>query len=444
MRLLQSWWTTLAHLGTQGLAGQDPQRRVTIGVNKMSLSVGLLTITVGTFCWLVTGRFMVLLGISLETVLLTIPLLLNRYRLYEGAGLAIYLIMSMATLFFGFIFGKAIESQLMVTYLIGVSLFMFKKTVYRAVCILSSLVILFFLEQDFAHPFLNPIQTTPGTAIVLKWSAYLAIIILIIITFHLYWRNNNALRKEIQENLAKEAQENKDKDRFITNATHEMRVSFYGIFSIIETLFKDAESPENVERLKRGINDLKTACKISQSIIDNILEFEKVKAGIPIVNRQNIFNPRVLFENTIDIYKYVAVENKVKIKLLFGKDLPTHIQTDDVKIRHILTNLLHNAIKFAPGHSTVIVKCLIRDTLLHFSVYDEGEGIKNDGTDIFAPFVTKNPDGLGIGLFIVREMVSILNGRIEVTSGEGGTTFAVSIPLEVIKQSVPVFHSHQN
>jgi nitrogen-specific signal transduction histidine kinase len=92
----------------------------------------------------------------------------------------------------------------------------------------------------------------------------------------------------------------------------------------------------------------------------------------------------------------------------------------------------------------VIVKCLIRDTLLHFSVYDEGEGIKNDGTDIFAPFVTKNPDGLGIGLFIVREMVSILNGRIEVTSGEGGTTFAVSIPLEVIKQSVPVFHSHQN
>ncbi|HXB08342.1 MAG TPA: HAMP domain-containing sensor histidine kinase [Puia sp.] len=450
MRRIKRGWNILVFGGTEDMVPHDAQRRVIIGVNLMSLSVGILTITIGTFVWLITGRLNVLAAISIQTLLLTTPLLLNRIKRYDGASLSIYLIMSVATLYFGCILGEAVNSPLMITYLIGVSLFLFSGLPYRVICVSSSVAILVLIEVNYQYKFLPPIETGPQTRVLLKWSSYLAMIILVIITFHLFWRNNRALRKELQRhtdqikaNLERETQAGRNKDKFITNASHEMKVSFHSIFSVISVLVNDVQAERSAEQVLRRINDLKAACKISQSIVDNILEFEKYEAGIPASRRENLFNPKLLFQNTIEIYRYVAMESRIEIKTWISKEMPDFIQSDDIKIRHILTNLLHNAIKYAPDQSTVLVKCKVKDNVLQFSVHDKGEGIA-DGIDIFAPFVSKNPEGLGIGLFIVKEMVTILSGKVVVTSDEEGTTFSVSIPLHPVKHPIPAVSPHHN
>lgn len=437
--------------GTRQLLAHDPQRRVTIGVNLMSLSIGILNVTIGTFVWLITGKGNVLAAVSIETVLLAMPLVLNRYRRYNEAGLSIYLIMSGATFYFGCVLGNAVNSPLMITYLIGVSLFMFSSLVYRIICASSSIIILVLIEQNYKYGFIQPIATSYDSQIMLRWAAYAAMIILVIFTFSLFWKNNRILlmqlekqTEQVKENLEKETQENRNKDRFITNASHEMKVSFHSIFSVISVLVNDVQTARSPEQLMKRINDLKAACKISQSIVDNILEFEKYEAGIPTTTRENLFNPRLLFQNTVEIYKYVAMESKIEIKTVISKDIPEHIRTDDMKIRHILTNLLHNAIKYAPDYSIVQVKCKVKDNALVFSVHDKGEGIGNDDVDIFAPFVSKNPDGLGIGLFIVKEMITVLNGKIDVISDMEGTTFSVSIPLQPVRYGLSTVSPHHN
>lgn len=437
--------------GTRDLVTHDPQRRVTIGVNLMSLSIGILNLTIGTFVWLITGRDNVLAAVVIETTLLALPLIFNRFKRYNEAGLSIYLIMSGATFYFGCVLGNAVNSPLMITYLIGVSLFMFSRLPYRIVCIVSSFAILVLIEQNYRYRIIPPMEMAYDTQIMLRWAAYIAMIILVIFTFNLFWKNNRALLKELQrhadqvkKHLEIETQENRNKDKFITNASHEMKVSFHSIFSVISVLVNDVQTAKTNGQLMKRINDLKAACKISQSIVDNILEFEKYEAGIPVIKRENLFNPKLLFLNTIEIYRYVAMESKIEITAWISKDLPEYIRTDDVKIRHILTNLLHNAIKYAPDYSTVQVKCKMKDNALAFSVHDKGEGIADDSVDIFAPFVSKNPDGLGIGLFIVKEMVSALNGKVEVASDQEGTTFSVSIPLQPVKLGLSTASPHHN
>ena len=424
--------------GTESLSSHDPQKRVIIGVNRMSLTVILLNVTVGTFVWLVTGKISILFGVTVETSALALPLVLNRYRKYNGAAMSIYLTMSVATLYFGCALGKAIESQLMITYLIGVSLFMFSRRIYKAVCILSSFLILICLELNSKYEVIAPIRMNVFTQVAVRWSAYLAIIILVIITFHLYWKNDRALRKELQkyadqvkENLEKETREHKNKDKFITNAGHEIKVSFHSIFAIISILENDLKRNGDINKTIKVINDLKAACKISQSINDNIMQFEKYNAGIPTIPRDQLFNPKILFESIVDLYKYVAIRNKIEIECVI-LDMPKHIRSDDVMIRHILSNLLHNAIKYAPNNSVVLVTCKIKNDILVFSVKDSGEGIPKS-VDIFGAYVSQNPDGLGIGLFLVKELVTNLEGKIAVESDENGTIFTVSIPLHPIK-----------
>src|SRR5579871_5804458 len=108
MRKIRIFWNNLVLGGTQGLAMNNPQRRIAIGVNLMSLCVGILNITVGSFVAAITQSMNILVGVATETALLGLPILFNRYKLYNLAGLSIYWIMSVATLFFGTAFGNAI------------------------------------------------------------------------------------------------------------------------------------------------------------------------------------------------------------------------------------------------------------------------------------------------------------------------------------------------
>jgi signal transduction histidine kinase len=152
------------------------------------------------------------------------------------------------------------------------------------------------------------------------------------------------------------------------------------------------------------------------------------------VNRKNSFDARVLFGNTTEVYRYLAREKDVRITDVYSKSIPRHIIADDVKIRHIYTNILHNAIKFSPNDAEIVVTIRTTVNNLVFRIKDCGTGI-SEHVRLYEAFSSTNPDGLGLGLYIVKELVHTLQGKITVKSDRSGTSFTVVIPLREVNQA---------
>jgi signal transduction histidine kinase len=437
MPKLTIWLHSLVNLGTATLNDNDPQKRVIRGVNLMALSIIAVDIAIGPLMYFISHNPWILAGILVKPFPVLLAFLFNHRGRSMAASLVVYVVISLATLYYGCLFGRSINAVLMVPYLMAISLFMFNQWNLRLFCGGLAVSILVFLELNDQHQYIRSIDVTAAQATLQKWAAYTAMLFLIIATYHLYSKNYRVLLNQTREYARQKESESENKDKFISNASHEMRVSFKSIFAIINILKKRVE-PFHSTELGTIVSDLQTSCDISQNIIDNILEYEKIQVGINTPNRKNSFDVRILFGNTTEVYRYLASEKNIRINGRFDKSLPRHITADDIKIRHIYTNLLHNAIKFSPNDSEITVTVKTALPNLVFRVQDSGEGIA-DPTRIFEAFATTNPEGLGLGLYIVKEHIHALHGRIEVTTGKDGAAFTVEVPLGVVSQpAVPL------
>ena len=211
--------------------------------------------------------------------------------MYNMASMTLYIIVSAATCYFCCLLGKLVEAQIIIVYLVGTAMFFFSDKRSRIISIGISVLTLAVIDANFKWEFIKPLEASENVRYFLRWTAYLVIIALVIFTFDLFRRNNQYLllkiqqyANEVENNLKLEELENRTKDKFISNASHEMRVSFYSIFSIINIVYKQ----EKNINIKRGIEDLRAACKYSKSIIDNILEYERYKAGLNTVVIESI------------------------------------------------------------------------------------------------------------------------------------------------------------
>jgi protein-histidine pros-kinase len=140
-----------------------------------------------------------------------------------------------------------------------------------------------------------------------------------------------------------------------------------------------------------------------------------------------------------------ADESDREIVWEFRGDLPA-LRADDEKLRAVLQNLINNAIKFTErGLISISADCLPVNDAIEISVADSGIGIPADKIDtIFGMFqqvdgsVTRGYGGVGLGLYIVKNYLDLMGGRIEVTSELGkGTTFLVTLPLDAAARALP-------
>jgi signal transduction histidine kinase len=113
------------------------------------------------------------------------------------------------------------------------------------------------------------------------------------------------------------------------------------------------------------------------------------------------------------------------------------VAADEDKLRQILVNLRENAIKYSPDGGRIEIELSRHDSVVRFTVRDEGLGIAEDElAQIFDRFhrvdpnMTRGVGGTGLGLYICRELVEGMHGRMWVTSTEGeGSTFAFELPI---------------
>ena len=132
----------------------------------------------------------------------------------------------------------------------------------------------------------------------------------------------------------------------------------------------------------------------------------------------------------------LIVDDEAPIRLLCRVNLEA--DADREKLRQIVTDLVENAVKYSPGGGTIAVSVHRRDESVEISVDDEGIGIpESERRRIFAKFYRAESEGRdlasggsGLGLFIAKELLAAMHGRIWVRSRDGeGSSFVFALPL---------------
>ncbi|WP_277185149.1 ATP-binding protein [Caballeronia sp. BR00000012568055] len=219
------------------------------------------------------------------------------------------------------------------------------------------------------------------------------------------------------------------KDTFLGMISHELRTPLHAIVSSVELLglnLHAAADRKIIERLEAGARHLEAQMR-------DLTDYARLGAG-KLELRMGVFEPADMLESIVDANTPAAnVKNLVLRGDFIGARGP--IESDPHRVRQIVTNLVTNAIKYTDTGS-VDVHFERVATRLDISVVDTGPGISREQLPlIFQEFTqldsssTRRFDGAGMGLAVVRGLVDLLGGTIEVSSEVGqGAAFRVSLP----------------
>ena len=175
-------------------------------------------------------------------------------------------------------------------------------------------------------------------------------------------------------------------------------------------------------------------------MINSILYAASLQAQAVKVERIDV-SPSDMLDELRSTYD-VILEKKISLAWDYSSELPV-IRTDGRKLRHILENLINNAVKFTEqGAVTISARCFSEAKAVHFMVTDTGIGISRDLLpivfDIFRQVdgsSTRLHGGVGLGLYIVKKFTELLGGKVEVKSDFGkGSMFTVTIPYGTAEQ----------
>lgn len=271
------------------------------------------------------------------------------------------------------------------------------------------------------------------------WWAYLIYLLIVVAAIRYYFIYHSKRLKEKQQ-LAfdhKEAERlremNELKDRFFANVTHEFRTPLTLILTPLEKLQKDDSLPPKTGSI---INTIHRNSRQLLSLINELLDFSKLNKGQMKLNLSN-GDPTVFVEALIKQFESKADEKNIEISFA-ADDKQCLYLFDKEKWEKIIFNLVGNALKFTrEGGAINIALAKKENGHLQLTVKDTGIGIPADQlSKIFDRFYqvdatsTREYGGTGIGLSLVKELVTLMKGDIEVESTPGkGSTFIVTLPV---------------
>lgn len=236
---------------------------------------------------------------------------------------------------------------------------------------------------------------------------------------------------ELHQALAREQELSRLKGNFVSMVSHEIRTPLALIMSSSEMLaaYLDRLSPEKRQRHLETITD---AVQRMALLVDDVLLFSRAEAG------RLEFKPAAIEINSFCTRLVDELESATHRRCPIQINLPPPgepVHVDEFLLRHILTNLLTNAVKYSSPGSPVSLEARHSQGLVSFSVRDHGIGISEaDLEKIFMPFFrghnAGNTSGTGLGLVIVKFCVERHSGKIHIESHEGeGTLVTVELPV---------------
>jgi PAS domain S-box-containing protein len=244
---------------------------------------------------------------------------------------------------------------------------------------------------------------------------------------------NSKLYEETKKQACALEKSNKIKDEFLSMTSHELRTPLIAIMGYAGLLGEELlgkllpEQRQAVKVIKNRADDLLI-------MIRGILEATKLGAGAMVLEKGRV-DIKSLFEELVDFYN-MPLKKGVTILWNYTDDAPK-IVTDGVKLKQILQNLINNGIKFTSrGHVIVSARLLPEKRSVEFKVADTGIGIPADRLPvIFEKFFQADSsekrayEGMGLGLYIVKQFTELLGGSIGVETEVGkGSVFTLIVP----------------
>ena len=241
------------------------------------------------------------------------------------------------------------------------------------------------------------------------------------------------------------------KDEFLSHVSHEMRTPLTSIHQFASILFDGLAGPVPAEQREHLETILKSVTQL-QAMIHDLLETTRAVSGKVRIEPRGIAVGEVL-QASITMLQSTAQEKQIDLKLAVDDKLPL-VYADVDRVQQVLTNLIGNAIKFTPQGGSVLAKaCLVEidPGFVYISVSDTGRGISPEvKPSIFermyqAPEALDNSrTGLGLGLYIAKELVELHGGQISVTSELGkGSTFTFTLPRFSLAKLLTPLITHQ-
>lgn len=226
---------------------------------------------------------------------------------------------------------------------------------------------------------------------------------------------------------------------FFTNLSHELRTPLNVICSTIQLMGTlDSSTNMGEERIKYYLSIMNQNSLRLLRLINNLIDMTKVNGGY--INL-NLVNGNIVYaveEITQSVAEYIKAKN---ITITFDTEVEERIICyDEEKLERIMLNILSNAVKFTNEGGSIDVNVYDREDFVEISVKDTGIGIPEDKLEfVFERFaqvdksMTRRSEGSGIGLSLVKSLIEMHDGKIEVRSKLGeGTEFIIKLPLKTV------------
>jgi PAS domain S-box-containing protein len=226
---------------------------------------------------------------------------------------------------------------------------------------------------------------------------------------------------------------NRLKDEFLATLSHELRNPLNAMLGWASVLKRKNVTPQMIDQ---GLDAIERNSRVQSHLIEDLLDFAGIRFGKMRID-VDVIPPARAVRNAVEVVATQAQNKNVTINLAVD-DAEVYVLADESRLQQVVWNLLSNAIKFTPAGGRIDVQTRADAEAFEISVTDSGRGISPEFLpQIFERFsqqesgAGKSFAGLGIGLTIVKHLVDIHHGQIDVRSeGVGkGAMFRVRLPL---------------
>lgn len=247
------------------------------------------------------------------------------------------------------------------------------------------------------------------------------------------WSHVNGVGKvAIVRDISRQVEIERAKDAMLGVVSHEMRTPLAAIIGFAEMIALRSDAVSEMA------NRIQTNAQRLIHMVDDLLDHAQAQAGVLKIHSEPV-SLSALMESVTKLVSGLAAEKRLQFKTELAPDLPDAVMSDGGRLQQILVNLIGNAIKFTE-EGEIGASFRKTDEGWAMVVRDTGIGIPEERLpDIFEPFrrgsdyATRRHQGAGLGLSIVKTLVNLMDGRVEVESSMGkGSVFTVILPLKKV------------